>query len=300
MPGSFVGQPPQMTKAKHSCSIDEGNDPITTLDSVYVLIQDRISPHLDRVALQTQETGNGRNSQYRSGVWRREQHQLAATISNQLIDTEEEEKKRIARELHDGLGQLLTTINLHAQQCLNSPETLVKIPQAMKESLQAISSMTKQAMGEIRGICTALRPSILDDLGVLAAIRCQCRQVTQAHDKLHVATDFDVHEGMIPDGFKTAIYRIVQEALNNAVKYAKANNLFVKLYHAGDYLQLIVQDDGVGFDLCRTRAAGEGMGLTSMRERADAVGGVFEMESREGEGVEIRVLFPLERVVFSG
>jgi signal transduction histidine kinase len=115
-----------------------------------------------------------------------------------------------------------------------------------------------------------------------------------------VITDFDIHESMIPEGYKTAIYRIVQEALNNAVKYAKADNLSVKLYHAGDYLQLIIQDDGVGFDLCQIRAASEGMGLNSMQERADAVGGLFELDSSEGEGVEIRVLFPLERIVLSG
>ncbi|MEJ2691732.1 MAG: sensor histidine kinase [Candidatus Thiodiazotropha sp.] len=285
-----------MSKAKDNRSSEQIYDPITTLNSVYSMMQELRS---DRVALQSRKVGNEPNTPARSGAFVREEH-LLATVSNQLIDTEEEEKKRIARELHDGLGQLLTTINLHVQQCLNSTETLVKIPHSMKESLQAISSMTKQAMGEMRGICTALRPSILDDLGVLAAIRWQCRQITQAHDRLHVSADFDVHEAMIPEGYKTAIYRIVQEALNNAVKYARADNVSVKLYHAGDYLQLLIQDDGVGFDLCQIRAASEGMGQTSMRERADAVGGVFEIDSGVGEGVEIRVLFPLEKVVLSG
>jgi signal transduction histidine kinase len=218
---------------------------------------------------------------------------------NLLLDSQEAEKKRISRELHDSLGQLLTSINLHALQCLSNMDTAVEIPQAMRDSLQVISAMTKQAMGELRGICGALRPAILDDLGVEAAINWQCRQISSGAEELRVTTDFQIHEALIPDAYRTVIYRIVQEALNNAVKYARADSISIKLYHAGDFLQLIIEDDGIGFDP-RQVVAGDGMGLTSMRERSAAVGGLFELQSGIGTGVEIRVLLPLEKAALSG
>lgn len=225
--------------------------------------------------------------------------QVRANYFDLLAGSDEAEKKRIARELHDGLGQLLTSINLHALQCLNTPEATLEIPPAVKESLHAISCMTKLAMSEMRGICSALRPAILDDLGVEAAVSWQCRQIARADGDLKVTTDFAIHEAMIPEDYKTAIYRIAQEALNNAVKYSAAQNLSIKLYHAGDYLQLLIEDDGVGFDTVLACESG-GMGLTSMRERCSAIGGLFELRSGPGRGVEIRVLLPLEKVALSG
>ena len=218
-------------------------------------------------------------------------------IASYLIDAEEKEKRRIARELHDGLGQLLTSINLHTQQCLNVSDGSDEVSQVVKESLQVISNMAKQAMVEMRGICSALRPAILDDLGVLAAIKWQSRQISQAHDAMSVTTQNDLCESDIPENYKTAIYRIVQEALNNAVKYSKADNLLIKLDRVGDYLQLIVKDDGVGFNREQTR---RGMGLMSMQERAESVGGLFQLNSKPGMGVELRVLFPIERLALSG
>ncbi len=216
-----------------------------------------------------------------------------------LMRTEEEEKKRIAQELHDGLGQLLTSINLHVQQCLNGSGDAADLSPSVKDSLQMISDMAKQAMGEVRGICGALRPAILDDLGVVAAIKWQCRQLSQVYAGLVVAADIDVSEATIPDRYKTAIYRIVQEAMNNAVKHAEARKITVSLRRVGEDLQLFVQDDGVGFDVLQG-LANAGMGLMSMRERVESAGGFFELRSAVGQGVEIRVSFPVEKVALSG
>ena len=227
----------------------------------------------------------------------REHDQKSATRVSKIFRSGEDEKKRIARELHDGLGQLLTSINLHVQQCLKTTDSADDLPEEMRESLQGIAAMTKQAMSEVRGICGSLRPAILDDLGVLAAIKWQCRMIVQGHDHLKVTTDLEVHEAMIPEESKTAIYRIAQEALNNAVKYADAENLLVRIHHGGDYLKLEIEDDGVGFD---TDDAPCGMGLLSMRERAESIGGVFSLQSRPGKGVVIRALFPQEPVALSG
>jgi signal transduction histidine kinase len=269
-------------------------DSAMALASVYSLMQHHVGLNHDRVNLLSLQERMEISGQVEGKV--REQ-QEASTFSNLIMRTEEEEKKRIARELHDGLGQLLTSINLHAQQCLNSSHAADEIPKAVKDSLQVISVMTKQAMGEMRGICCALRPAILDDLGVLAAITWQCRQISQGDEKLSVATDFDIQESIIPEACKTAIYRIVQEALNNAVKYADAKNLSVSLVRIDEYLQLTIQDDGVGFEMGRQKS---GMGMISMRERAESIGGLFELRSAKGKGVKICALFPIEKVVLSG
>jgi signal transduction histidine kinase len=269
-------------------------DSAMTLASVYSPMQHHVGLNHDKVTLHSLQERIEISGQVEGTVRER---QDASAFSNRIMKTDEEEKKRIARELHDGLGQLLTSINLHAQQCLNSSDAADEIPLVVKNSLQVISAMTKQAMGEMRGICCALRPAILDDLGVLAAISWQCRQISQGDEKLIVATDFDIHESMIPEACKTAIYRIVQEALNNAVKYADAKHLSVNLDRNDEYIQLTIQDDGIGFEEGRLNS---GMGMISMRERAESIGGLFELRSVKGKGVKVRALFPIEKDALSG
>lgn len=227
---------------------------------------------------------------------------LLATRRPSLMSSDEEEKKRISRELHDGLGQLLTSINLHIQQCLTAGESQTELPQGIRDSMVAISNMARQAMGEVRTICGALRPAILDDLGVLAAISWQCRQISKGCSQMEVETNFRLDESMIPEEYKTVLYRIVQEALNNAVKYSRTNTVRVSLYLSGLSIELCIQDFGVGFDLKQVQSehAMGGMGLVSMRERAESMGGAFKIDTAVGRGVGISVTFPLEKVALSG
>ena len=219
-----------------------------------------------------------------------------------FIASEEEERKRISRELHDGLGQLLTSMNLHVQSCLNgcsdnSQET--ELPADYRESLEAVSSMVKQAMAEVRTICSAIRPAILDDLGVLAAISWQCRQISRICCTADVVTDFDIDESSIPEECKSVIYRIVQESLNNAVKYAKAKSISVSLLQSRDAIHLLVIDDGIGFDPSEIQGK-LGMGLVGMRERAESVQGKIRIDTGLNQGVQIRASFPMRRVVLNG
>ena len=228
---------------------------------------------------------------------------LNTTLPKSLINSEEAEKKRISQELHDGLGQILTSINLHVQQCLATAQSTqeVVLPMEMTDSLLAISNMAKQAMGEVRAICSALRPAILDDLGVLAAISWQCRQISQGYSCVNVETDFGIGEDMIPERYKTVLYRVVQEGLNNAVKYSQSETVRVSLRHKTEAIELSIQDFGVGFDLARVQADREmGMGLISMRERVESVGGVFEIDAGVGRGVEIRIFLPMEKMSLTG
>jgi signal transduction histidine kinase len=219
------------------------------------------------------------------------------------MSAEEEEKKRISRELHDGLGQLLTSIRIHVQNCMNDCDSSDSTEgnKELKESLAAISEMTQQAMGEVRSICGALRPAILDDLGVLAAITWQCRQISSGYSKITVDTRLDLSESMIPEAYKSVIYRIVQEGLNNAVKYSLTESVKISLYPNNNSIELVIRDYGVGFDLDKMRSEkGMGMGLMSMRERAESIGGTCEINAAEGRGVEVRASFPIQKVVLSG
>ncbi|MCU7919568.1 MAG: sensor histidine kinase [Candidatus Thiodiazotropha sp. (ex Epidulcina cf. delphinae)] len=222
--------------------------------------------------------------------------------SQRRMDSEEEEKKRIAQELHDGLGQLLTTMCLQIQHCLDGCEGDAKhrlLAEDHKESLQALSFMVKQAMTEVRTICSAIRPAILDDLGVIAALSWQCRQIARVCPDIDVITDFDVDESLIPEAYKSVLYRIVQESLNNAVKYSKATRIRVTLLRTHDAIDLSIVDNGLGFD--PTDIQGKlGLGLVSMRERAESVSGSLQVDAGVDQGVEICVSLPLEKVVLNG
>ncbi|MEW8586154.1 MAG: sensor histidine kinase, partial [Candidatus Thiodiazotropha sp.] len=218
------------------------------------------------------------------------------------INADEEEKKRISRELHDGVGQLLTSMNLHIQRCLDGCDDQVGdkgVSEDHMDSLQALSSMVKQAMNEVRTICSSIRPAILDDLGVLAAITWQCRQISRIGSKFEVFTDFSIDEADIPEEFKSVIYRIVQESLNNAMKYSQATLIKVKLSRTHDTIELSVLDDGIGFDPSEIKDR-LGIGLMSMRERASSVNANLQIKAAVDQGVEISVSFPLKKVALNG
>lgn len=223
-------------------------------------------------------------------------------LSAKRMSVEEAEKKRISRELHDGLGQLLTSMNLHIQKCMDGCDAQVVesvSQEEHKESLHALSSMVKQAMNEVRTICSAIRPAILDDLGVIAAITWQARQISQISANFDVVTDINMDESDIHEELKTAIYRIVQESLNNALKYSQAKQVKVSLSHVHNAIQLIVKDDGVGFDPAEIND-GLGMGLMSMRERAESVNGTLQVNAGVNQGVGISVYFPVKKITLNG
>ncbi|MCU7932621.1 MAG: sensor histidine kinase [Candidatus Thiodiazotropha sp. (ex Codakia rugifera)] len=220
-------------------------------------------------------------------------------LPSRRMNSEEEEKKRISRELHDGLGQLLTTMGLHVQHCLDGSSSDVPLPGNHRESLEALSSMVKQAITEVRTICSAIRPAILDDLGVLAAVSWQCRQISRICSKVDVVTDFHIDESQIPEAHKSVIYRIVQESLNNAVKYSQANVIQVSVVHSHDAIHLTILDNGIGFDLADIKDK-LGLGLMSMRERAESLNGKMDMHAGVDQGVEIQVIFPVQKVTLNG
>ncbi len=211
-------------------------------------------------------------------------------LSNQLLSAEEKERKRIARELHDSIGQALSAIKFSVENALGQ---LRKISDPSElEPLEALIPLTQKTIEEVRRIVKDLRPSILDDLGILATINWFCREFQKFYAGIRVKVDLKVREDVIPSNLKTVIYRILQEALNNVAKHSAADLVLLSLAQRDRRIILRIQDNGMGFDVSETISmtpSRRGFGLASMRERAGLSGADFQIISEPGRGTTIRV-----------
>jgi len=209
-------------------------------------------------------------------------------LSAQLLITQEKERKLIANEIHDSLGSSLGAIKFRVEQVLQNGG--IGDPENIIPSIQ-------KAIEESRRIQMALRPSTLDDLGILPTLNWFCREFQKTYSSIRIETQINIGEKDVPDILKTVIYRICQEAFNNIAKHSKAKVAALSLRKT-DQLELVIEDDGQGFSLAEKLSAknhNRGLGLTSMRERAELSGGLFAIESIHGSGTAIRVSWPWER-----
>ena len=214
-------------------------------------------------------------------------------FSRQLIEAQEEERRRIARELHDQIGQILTVVkmNLHAvQQICHGSDAGPYI----KDNIEAVD----EALRLVRDLSVELRPSILDDLGLTTALRWYVDRYTKRTGlNVDVVIDLPDENERFSREFETACFRIAQEALTNVVRHAKATQVVVRLARDHAVLLLTVKDDGTGFDVDRLRKRASRvatLGLISMQERAHAAGGRVEIESAPASGTEVRFSLPLD------
>jgi signal transduction histidine kinase len=219
-----------------------------------------------------------------------EVHQLSA----RLLGVQEEERRRLARDLHDSLGQKLTGVKFLIEAALGKswPEER----RSGMDRLHALVPTIQDAVEEVRRISTELRPSILDDLGLLPTMAWHLREFERAHPGFVVEQRLDVTDSEVPDGLRTPIYRVLQEATNNVAKHSGTSRMVVGLERDDGRLCLLVQDDGVGFDpeAPPVRAAGNrGIGMGSMRERTELTGGTFSVRSSPGGGTAVRAEWPL-------
>ncbi|KGQ18585.1 Histidine kinase [Lysobacter dokdonensis DS-58] len=209
----------------------------------------------------------------------KEFRRLARSVSR----VEEDERRRLARDLHDGLGQTLTALKHRLVQLGDG------LPGESRERLDAAIALCGEALEDTRTLSRLLRPPILDDLGLEAALRALARSLGESSG---MTIDVDIGELPPLDGdVQTLLFRVAQEALNNAAKHAHASEVLVRLVSRGGFLQLQVADDGVGCDPDRMVASG-GSGLGGMRERLRLYGGQMEMHSSAGEGTRLRALVP--------
>jgi signal transduction histidine kinase len=218
---------------------------------------------------------------------------LRRKLLERLFTVQEQERKRIALELHDQTGQPLTSL-IMTLGMLADTQSLTEI----RTHAQALRDTAAQVLREVHDLALELRPSVLDDLGLLAALRHHHKEY---QDRFHIPVDFEVvgmDNGRLPAEVETALYRIVQEALTNVARHAQAQNISVLLKKRDSSVMLIVEDDGRGFDVAGVMdsyAREERLGLYGMRERASLLDGTLTIESTPGVGTTVFVEIPLSK-----
>lgn len=264
---------------------------ITALDDRASLVtgiesgaDDFLSKPVDRYELQARVRTILRLNRYRQLV---DQRENLRDMTERLIAAQEEERQRISRELHDDLGQALTTQMISLR---NLQADLTVPPEVLFERLQSLHDQTYEIFVKIRRLAQDLRPPILDALGLKVSMQTYCTEFTR---RTHLPITFEADEALpaLPDVYNTALYRILQEALNNIVKHAKATHVWVELTLEDNNVTLTIQDNGQGFDVSEIPSTG--IGLSSMRERVMIAGGKFNISSTPKRGTILSAQFPL-------
>jgi PAS domain S-box-containing protein len=230
----------------------------------------------------------------RSEAALRRSNEELRTLSTHLVEVQERERQRIATDLHDGLGQSLTAMKYGLEQSLcklraGTGDTAIPM-------LETLLTRLKDAVGEVRRVAMNARPSTLDDLGIVATLSWLFREFETIYPDIKVRRHVDIDEHDVLDEHKVTLYRIAQEAMNNLAKHAHATAVSVSLRRVGDALELVVSDNGCGFDpqeVALRKGGIQGMGLASIRDRAMFAGGTYVVRTAVGQGVEIRVRLPV-------
>jgi PAS domain S-box-containing protein len=248
--------------------------PFTDADlQLLQVVADRVAPAIERGRL---------DEAVRAG-----REQLKA-LSRRLLSAQEEERRRLAVELHDELGQVLTAVKINLASFQRSAAALA--PVHLRDAIASVD----RAMERVRDLALDLRPSVLDDLGLPAAVRWYAdRFARTTRIEVHLSIDAVPH---LPSELETACFRVAQEALTNVARHAQARNVWVDLRPVAEALDLRVRDDGIGFDaaIARKRAiGGASVGLLGMQERIALAGGEYELLTRPGAGTEVRARLPL-------
>jgi len=204
-------------------------------------------------------------------------------LSAKLLRAQEEERRALSRELHDEAGQTFTAIMLETENLLDSEPGAAALAH-----LESIRNLAQRGLAGARNMALLLRPSMLDDFGLLPALNWQAKE-TAKRTGLRVQVSAAEMPRDLPEEHKTCIYRVVQEALNNVVRHAQASAAQIRLQWEDGQISLTVQDDGSGFDAERVR----GLGLLGMEERVHHLGGAFAIDSQPGRGTVLRINLPV-------
>lgn len=215
-----------------------------------------------------------------------EREQLRRKLLESVITAQEEERRRIARELHDSTSQSLTSLMVG----LRTLEACCDKPQ-IYDQVMGLRRVVSQTLDEVHSLAVQLRPAVLDDLGLAAALE---RFVDDWQDHHGITADLLIHLGdkRLPEAIETALYRIIQESLTNVTRHAKARTVSVLVERRQEDVVAVIEDDGRGFEIGKPRAQ-ERLGLLGIRERAELLGGRITLESSVNQGTSLFVFIPL-------
>jgi signal transduction histidine kinase len=206
-------------------------------------------------------------------------------LSARLVQAQETERRALSRELHDEVGQSLSAVLVELRNL--STGQAGRLDAQSRNHVETIKGLVENAVRVVRNMSLLLRPSMLDDLGLIPALKWQARECSKRTGMdVSVAAEFDSDN--LPDDYKTCIYRVVQEALHNCARHSQATTVRIKLLQERDWLMLTIQDDGQGFDARQTK----GLGLLGIQERAARLGGRCEIHSMPGTGAIVSVQLP--------
>lgn len=215
-----------------------------------------------------------------------EQRENIRQMAERVVAAQEEERQRISRELHDDLGQALTT---HLLSLRNLQEDLSLPVEVMFAQLQALYNQSYEILVKIRRLARDLRPPVLDALGLKVAMQTYCTEFTR---RTHLPVVFEAEASLpeLPDAYNITLYRTLQEALTNVVKHAQAGQVWVDLSREDSTVNLTVQDNGIGMD--EETSESNGIGLAGLRERITVVGGTLKISSAPKRGTILSAQFP--------
>lgn len=216
-------------------------------------------------------------------------------LSAQLLRAHEDERKRLAQELHDGIGQSLSAIKFRIESSIK--QIGESVGTKGRDQLELLVPMVQGTVEEVQRIAADLRPFILDDLGLVATLRWFLRQFQSTYSTIRLDGRIELEEEEVPEQLKIVIFRIVQEALNNVVRHSRAERVLVALRRKRSNLELMIKDNGVGIRAAAEASASVrriGFGLSSMKERAELSGGTFGLGEGPHKGTTIRAVWPLK------
>jgi len=211
-------------------------------------------------------------------------------LAGQLLTAQEADRRRISRDLHDDINQRLAMLSMELRRIEKDPSNN---PEPLRDGIRRVSENLTALSGDVRQMAYRFHPSILDDLGLLKAVR---RLVNEFSDRTGIESSYVVKEpeGTLPPEMSICVYRVVQEILSNIARHAQASQVEVELICEIDGISLSVRDNGVGFDPVHADQKSEHLGLLSMKERVRMAKGTLEVESAPMHGTEIRVEIPLD------
>jgi signal transduction histidine kinase len=249
---------------------------------------DFLSKPADRRELTARVRTITRLNRYRTLV---EQRENIRHMAEHTVAAQEQERQRISRELHDDLGQALTT---HLLAIRNLQEDLSLPAEKIFERLQSLHDQSYEMLVKIRTLARDLRPPVLDTLGLKVAMQTYCAEFTR---RTHLPVIFEADTSLppFPDVYNITLYRVLQEALTNIIKHAPASQVWVDLSAEDDFVNLTVQDNGTGFNEEETKS--NGIGLTGLRERITIAGGTLSINSTPKLGTILSAQFPLSNPV---
>jgi signal transduction histidine kinase len=224
------------------------------------------------------------NAHYRAVSEAREQ---LKDLSARLVQAQEVERRRLSRELHDEVGQSLSAVLVELGNL--SVRLTTQTEEQARTQVDLIRGLVENTVRTVRNMALLLRPSMLDDLGLVPALRWQAREVSK-RTSMDVSVAAEGVSDSLPDEYKTCIYRVVQEALHNCSSHSQATTVRVRVQEEPDRLSVSIQDDGRGFDVRQTK----GLGLLGIEERVARLGGKFQVHSAPGSGAILKVELPLK------